>query len=199
TEATEWLILAEVAKAWGPKDSAAALQAAGSLDTSIVKDRFVWEVMESWASQVPTEAAAAVAGLPSLQQINAGGAVAKEWAAKDPAAAANWAELQPLGAYGSPALTSAVNAWMGQDQEAALNWIATIKDTSARNYALAVASSQIATEAPDLALTIANTISDAKNRQQALISIQDHLQQVDPQRARALSPLIYGTSSAAGH
>lgn len=132
-------------------------------------------------------AAAAVAGIPaSADRARAQRHLAERWAAKNPAAAARFAQSLPAGETRWAVLASVVQRWREYDVVAASAWLNTLEPTPDHDAAIAaIANHTLLMERhPEVALSWAESISAAPLREGAVRSVLRRWAVRDPAAVR---------------
>jgi hypothetical protein len=148
-------------------------------------DRAAVQLAQQLAAADPPGAARLLA---SVQTRGVGGlgpeiAIARAWAERDPAAAAQWA-LELPSMTGNLAMSIVTGAWTSQDPDAARAWALRLPQSAKRDAVLAAVVRGRGAAAPDATLLAA--FSDDRARQGALMSTILATAQADAAAARRL-------------
>lgn len=123
-------LLQSVACNWVETDPNAALSWVAGVSDPALRDKLVAAAVQAYALVDPAQAATwLVSEVKSGQVIDdAAVNITESWAAKDPAAAANWAAQFPQGEARDSAVNTVLTYWLQADRGAAIAWVQTLPE-----------------------------------------------------------------------
>lgn len=112
-------------------------------------------------------------------------AIAREWAKKDPIAAATYAAQlsSEQGGGGRWAISGVIEEWAGSDPAGAAAWVATFPEGRERDWAIRQVSATWAAQDTVQAITWANGLTDPQSQRTAYTSIARAWASTDPRQA----------------
>lgn len=124
--------------------------------------------------------------LPTERRDQATAALARGWAANDPAAAVNWTLSLPEGPAREVAFSAATDAWASSDTYEASKWVESLPAGDKRDSATAGLVRALTTSQPETAWQWALNISSNEKRVEALRMAYVGLQMKDPAIAKQM-------------
>lgn len=176
-------MLEAIARQWAQNDPQAALNWAQNLADTAARNAALPNIIASVAENDPRRAAQILPRLPAEAQASAAGSVISQWAARDPAAAGNWAVSFPEGKTREQIFQGLMTRWAGNDPAAAANWLGGLRDGPSRDQAVTAFSNRISSSDPVAAAQWAATIGDENLRNNQMESTARTWLRTDPGNA----------------
>ena len=174
--------LRDLIRQWGQKDFAGALAWARQQPDEEIRQILLPTLVNNLAPRDPSAAlqiALSVGGNAGTQAVKN---VLREWAQREPAAAAEWADAQPTSAENAAGVAS---GWALKDRRSAMEWVRTIPAGATKDAALAsgvLAISQ--TPEPQAAIEWIADIGGEEKRNEANGYLAWFWLRTDPKKAR---------------